>query len=150
MPIPGVLNELIFALNWTTIAERAVAAVLISKPVDHVEFSIGNISINKTLMGMVQFAILFGNVEVKTGGSGENFEASYSSWRHRRKTPGKKAKIGEITIKQDAVANGTSKSVIFHECVHALIDICNYNMAPPDSKKSMGTKPLPTLRKPCL
>lgn len=128
-PLPGNLKELYSALQSTTGAERDVATVLISSPVNSVDFRVDNIIINKTLMSMVHFAIISGKVKIKIKKPGGNFEALYSSWKHRRKLPGEEGKIGEIQIKRNAASTDTGKGAIFHECVHALKDLCNYEMA---------------------
>ena len=136
-PLPGTLKEMYLALQSTTDVERAVATVLISSPVNSVDFRVENIIINRTLMGMVHFAIISGKVDIKIKieKPDDNFEALYSSWKHRRQTPGEEGKIGEIQIKRNAGSTDTGKGAIFHECVHALKDMCNYKMAPPGGRE---------------
>lgn len=111
--------------------ESSVATVLRDYPVSRVNFKIGNILINKAQMDKVAEAIINNSIEIKIGGSGPNFDAFYTSWKSLRQKPGEKKKIGEITVSQQAVKTVKGKGSIFHESVHALMDVSNYRPPPP-------------------
>ncbi|MHC4269821.1 MAG: hypothetical protein ACYSTS_15320 [Planctomycetota bacterium] len=108
-----------------------VAAVLRAFPVNRINFRINNILINKAQMDKVAKEIEKENIKIEIGGSGPNFSASYTSWKTRRFKPGEKKLIGKMTISQQAIKTVIEKSAIFHESVHALMDVSNYKPPPP-------------------
>ena len=132
-PLPGILKEMAAAYKPRTGLEPAVAAILRSDPVNLVNFQVENNIINKKLMELVAKAVIQGTVEIIIGDSGEDLDASYSSWKSRRKKIWEWNKVGEIEIKRQDVISG--KAAVFHECVHALKDIRKYKMAAPGGKE---------------
>ena len=110
------------------VLQLSVAAILKTRLVTKVNFSIEKAAINAHLMGKVAQALENDLINVKIGDSGEAFSHSYSSLKFSRIQPGQKKKIGEIEITRDSFCSGVGKAGIFHECVHALNDVCSYKL----------------------
>jgi hypothetical protein len=104
--------------------EASCAAILRNAPSDRVSIRIDVITVDKTQMEKVAKAIDSGDIAVEIGSSGSQLGASYSSWKGRRLDPGEKKLIGKITVGSNSVvSNVIGKAGVFHECVHALIDV---------------------------
>lgn len=111
------------------VLRASVAAILRTPIVRRVNFSIENNSINKQLMEKVAKALENDLIDVKLAPAGKKFSAFYSSLAHSRITPGQKRKFGKITISENSFCTGVGRAGIFHECVHALNDVCSYNLS---------------------
>ena len=104
--------------------ESDIAKVLRAHPVDRISFKVANIVVNKVQMNLVAKAIEGGDISVVTGGTGSQLGAAYSSFIGRKLGPGEKKLIGRITLSSESVVRTpVGKASIFHESVHALIDV---------------------------
>lgn len=104
--------------------ESDVAKVLRAHPANRISFKVENIAIDKTQMDLVAKAIEKQDISVVTGGTGPQLGASYSSFVGRRFDPGEKKLIGRITLASESVVRtALGKASIFHESVHALMDV---------------------------
>jgi hypothetical protein len=104
--------------------ESDVAEVLRADPVGRINFKIVNIAVNNKQMELVAKAIERGDVGVEIGATGSLLGAAYSSFVSRRDEPGVKKLIGMITLGSEKVPKTPlGKATIFHESVHALMDI---------------------------
>ena len=112
--------------NTVMSLESGVAAVLRNDPVGRINFRIDNISICKAEMEKVAMAIDNNSIAIEKGNSGAHLGASYTSWKTRRPKAGEKKMIGKITVSSDNVVQTIlGKAAIFHESVHALMDVNN-------------------------
>jgi hypothetical protein len=104
--------------------ESYVASVLREDPVGKISFQVGMVTVDKHHLEKVAKAIESKNVQVGTGDTGQQLAAVYSSWKGRRWDPGEVRALGRITLgKADAVKSKVGRASIFHECVHALVDV---------------------------
>ena len=104
--------------------ESSVASVLRGHPVGLIGFKVDMISIDKLQMESVAKAIENQDILVETGSTGSQLGAAYSSWVTRRLDPGEKKLIGKITLgNANVVKTPLGKAAIFHESVHALMDV---------------------------
>lgn len=104
--------------------EASVASVLRQDPVGRIGFKVEMISVDKSQMESVAKAIEKRDVVVETGSTGPQLGAAYSSWKTRRLDPGEKKLIGKITLgSANVVKTSLGRAAIFHESVHALIDV---------------------------
>lgn len=104
--------------------ESSVASILRNDPVGRISFKVETISVNKAQMESVAKAIDKQDIAVGIGSTGQQLGASYSSWKTRRLDPGEKKLIGKITVSgANVVTSPVGKAGVFHESVHALIDI---------------------------
>jgi len=104
---------------------ESVAAILRSAPARCVNFTVEGISVNPVQMEKVAREIIQSSVVIRLGSSG-SFDASYTSWKTRRPKAGEARKTGRITIRQKALTSAVGKAAIFHESVHALMDVAGY------------------------
>jgi hypothetical protein len=105
--------------------ESNVADVLRKAPVGTISFKIDTVAVNKDQMEAVAKAIESKDIAVEVASTGPQLGAAYSSFVSRTKWgAGEKKIIGRITLgKADLATSAIGKSSIFHECVHALIDV---------------------------
>jgi len=104
--------------------ESSCAAILRNAPSDRVSIKIDVITVDKTQLEKVAKALDSGDIAVEVGNTGSQLGASYSSWKGRRLDPGEKKLIGKITVGSANVVNNViGKAAVFHECVHALVDV---------------------------
>jgi hypothetical protein len=104
--------------------ESDVAKVLRSDPVGRISFKIGSIAVNKAEMELVAKAIEAGDVAVEIASTGPQLGAAYSSFTGRKWAANEKKIIGKITLSSDSeVRTALGKASIFHESVHALMDV---------------------------
>ncbi len=102
----------------------SVAAVLRNTPVGQISFKVDTIVINKDQMEAVAAAIEKEDIAVEVASTGPQLGAAYSSFVSRRWNSGEKKIIGKITLSDEKVVNSAvGKSSIFHESVHALVDV---------------------------
>lgn len=102
----------------------SVASVLRNPPVGHVSFRVETITVDKAHMESVAKAIDAGDILVEVGSSGPQLGAAYSSYRSRKFAAGERKLIGKITIgSAGVVTTPLGKAAIFHESVHALMDV---------------------------
>lgn len=106
--------------------EATIADVIRKHPAGKINFKIDTIIINRTQMEKVAKAIESGDITVEVKDTGEQLGAAYSSWKTRRVEAGEKKLIGKISVKNEDVAKQVfGRAGIFHECVHALMDVNN-------------------------
>jgi hypothetical protein len=104
--------------------ESDVAGVLRTGPVARISYSLDHIAVDKFQMEFVAKAIDSGDVAVKITDVGNLLDAAYSSYKGRRPEAGQKKLIGEIALRRAGVVNDPiGKAGIFHESVHALLDV---------------------------
>lgn len=104
--------------------ESDVAKVLRAHPVDRISFKVEKIAISMAQMNLVAKAIERGDISVVIGGSGAMLGAAYSSFVSAKVEPGAKKLIGKITLSSEsAFRTSLGKASIFHESVHALMDV---------------------------
>lgn len=103
-----------------------VTKILKTNPVNRIDFKIDLISVNQNQMIRVANAIDNNLIEVNLGSSGTNFAASYTSWKTRKQIAGQQKMVGKITISENALHTQIGKAAIFHECIHALMDVAGY------------------------
>jgi len=103
--------------------ESDVAGILRNDPVGRIHFSIEAASVNKMRMEFVAKAIDAREIAVKSGTTGSLLGAAYSSFKSRRFAEGEKKIAGEITVGSQATLRPLGRASIFHESVHALIDL---------------------------
>ena len=104
--------------------ESDVAQVLRASPVDRIGFKVHDIVIDKSQMEAVAKAIDNQDIHVATGSTGSQLGAAYSSFVGRKFDPGEKKFIGEIKVSsENVVQQPVGKAAIFHESVHALMDV---------------------------
>jgi len=104
--------------------EASVAKVLRSEPAGRINFKVDSVAVDRMQMDHVAKAIENHEIAVETGGTGSLLGAAYSSWKSRRWDAGEKQQIGKITVGSANVVNSViGKAAIFHECVHALMDV---------------------------
>ena len=113
----------------------SVAGVLRNPPVGHINFRVETIAIDKAHMESVAKAIDDGDILIETGSSGPQLGAAYSSYRSRRFAAGEKKLIGKITIGSAGVTTTPlGRAAIFHESVHALMDVKNLRVSMHDDE----------------
>lgn len=106
--------------------ESDCADILRKDPAGRIHFRIDAITVSKTQMEQVAKAIDAGDIAVEVGSSGGQLGASYSSWKGRRLDPGEKKLIGKIVVGSASVVNNViGKAAVFHESVHALMDVAD-------------------------
>ena len=104
--------------------ESSCASILRNSPVDRISLRVDAITVDKGQMEQVAKAIDKGDIAVEVGNTGAQLGASYSSWKTRRLDPGQKKLIGKITVGSSGVVNNVmGKAAVFHESVHALMDV---------------------------
>ena len=104
--------------------QSSVAEVLRNPPVGHISFKIDNIAVNKAQMEAVAAAVEKQDIAVEVANTGPQLGAAYSSFVSRRWADGEKKLIGKITLGgADVVTSSVGKAAIFHESVHALMDV---------------------------
>lgn len=104
--------------------ESDVAQVLRGPPANRISFKVENIAVDKAQMDLVAQAIEKQDISVVTGSAGPKLGAAYSSFVGRRFDPGEKKLIGRITLgSENVVRTALGKASIFHESVHALMDV---------------------------
>jgi hypothetical protein len=104
--------------------ESDVAQVLRAPPVNRISFRVENIAIDRMQMDLVAKAIKKQDISVVTGNTGSQLGAAYSSFVGRRFNAGEKKLIGEIKLSSESVVrHAVGKAAIFHESVHALMDV---------------------------
>lgn len=110
--------------------ESDVTGVLRTGPVARIAYSLDNITVDKFQMEFVAKAIEGGDVAVKITGVGNLLDAAYSSYKGRRPEAGQKKLIGEIALRSAGVVHSpVGKAGIFHESVHALLDVKPRNIS---------------------
>jgi hypothetical protein len=103
--------------------QSSVADVLRNPPVGYISFKVDAISVNKAQMEAVATAIEKQDIAVEVASTGP-LGAAYSSFVSRRWRDGEKRLIGKITLSSaDVVKTSVGKAAIFHESVHALMDV---------------------------
>ena len=101
----------------------AVAKVLRAPPVGQLNFQVDKIAVNQRQMEHVAKAIEGKELQIEVGNTG-GFGAAYTSWKGARWKDGETKYRGRITLSGPAVVDSTiGRAAIFHECVHALIDL---------------------------
>ncbi len=101
-----------------------VADVLRKDPSGRIHFKVDNILVNKKQMESVALAIEAGDIAIETEGTGGALGAAYSSYVSRRWTAGERKLIGKISLAgPNTVKNNVGRAAIFHESVHALMDV---------------------------
>ena len=135
MPLPGIMKDiregrrLLLSFEKTmTGHEPRIAAILRSDAAKRVDFSIEKNSVNPTLMESVAQAIERGSVQIALGESGDNFRASYTTWKGHRPTPETEGRTGQLVVKLQYLPTHQGKVDVFHESVHALKDMRNYQI----------------------
>lgn len=104
--------------------ESDVADVLKKSPVDRINFRIDLVSVNKSQMAAVAAAIEKQDIAVEVASTGPQLGAAYSSFVSRKWGEGEKKLIGKITLgSADVATSAVGKASIFHESVHALMDV---------------------------
>ena len=104
--------------------ESDVTSVLRMGPVALISFRIDNIAVNKAQMESVAQAIERKDIAIEVAKTGGLLGAAYSSFTSRRWIPGEKKLIGRITLGSvNVVKTPLGKAAIFHESVHALMDV---------------------------
>lgn len=104
--------------------QSSVAGILRNSPVGNIHFKVDTIVVNKTQMEAVAAAIEKQDVAVEVASTGPQLGAAYSSFVSRKWATGEKKLIGKITLGgADVVTSAVGKAAIFHESVHALIDV---------------------------
>jgi hypothetical protein len=107
-----------------------VAGVLRRHPADRIAYSLDHIAVDKAQMEFVAKAIDNGDIGVKITPTGNLLGAAYSSYKGRRPEAGQKRLIGEIALPSASVMNSSiGKAAIFHESVHALLDVRPRNIS---------------------
>jgi hypothetical protein len=101
--------------------ESDVAGVLRSSPVDQIRFSIDTIAINEAELEKVAKAIDTGDILVVAGQA--NAGPYYQTMKTMRTKPGEDKKIGKITLGERAPKSVIGRAAIFHESIHALMDV---------------------------
>jgi len=110
--------------------ESDVARVLRIGPVASIAYSLDHIVVDKLQMEIVAKAIDSGDVAIKITNVGNLLGAAYSSYKGRRPEAGQKKLIGEIALPRAGVVNDSvGKAGIFHESVHALLDLKPTNIS---------------------
>jgi hypothetical protein len=111
--------------NQTPVSlESDVAQVLRAKPVDRISFKVHDIAIDKSHMEAVAKAIENQDISVGIGSTGSQLGAAYSSFVGRKFDAGEKKLIGQIKLSSESVVREpVGKAAIFHESVHALMDV---------------------------
>jgi hypothetical protein len=101
-----------------------VASVLRNGPAGRISFKVENIVVDKAKMESVAKAIESQDIAIEVGTTGGQLGAAYSSFTGRRVQPGEKKLIGRITLgSANVVKTALGKAAIFHESVHALMDV---------------------------
>jgi hypothetical protein len=104
--------------------ESTVTKVLRDHPAGKINFKIDTIVINRVQMEKVAKAIENGDISVEAKGTGDRLGAAYLSWKSRRFTEGEKKLLGTIAVKnEDVVKDAIGRAAVFHESVHALMDV---------------------------
>lgn len=105
--------------------ESDVADVLRKSPVGTISFKVDTVVVNKDQMEAVAKAIESKDIAIEVADTGPQLGAAYSSFVSRTKWgAGEKKIIGRITLGKGNVASSAiGKANIFHESVHALIDV---------------------------
>lgn len=113
--------------------ESSVASILRNQPVGRINFKVEGIAINKERMESVAKAIERQDIAIEIASAGPQLGAAYSSFVSRKWAAGEKKLIGKMTLGgADVVKTSLGKAAVFHESVHALMDV-----DPPVSKISM-------------
>jgi len=104
--------------------EADVAAVLRRDPAGRISYSLDHIVVDKVQMEFVAKSIDNGDIAVNVTSVGNLLGAGYSSYKGRRVEAGQKKLIGEIALPRASLVNEPiGKAGIFHESVHALLDV---------------------------
>jgi len=104
--------------------ETTITKVLRGHPASRINFKIDSLIINDVQMEKVAKAIERGDILVKVDATGDQLDASYSSWKTRRVKEGEKKLIGVITLKnKDVAMRAIGRAAIYHESVHALMNV---------------------------
>ena len=129
----GQLKPLFAREDTAMSLESSVANVLRDQPVGRINFKVEGIAINKERMESVAKTIENQDISVEIASTGPQLGAAYSSFVSRRWAAGEKKLIGKMTLgSADVVKTSLGKAAIFHESVHALMDV-----NPPQPKISM-------------
>jgi len=106
--------------------ESSIASVLRKDPAGRISFKVDAVAVNKLQMESVAKAIEGSQIAVVVGGTGSQLGAAYSSWKGRRWNAGETKYIGQIKVGSAAVVNSVmGKAAVFHESVHAMMDVKN-------------------------
>jgi len=104
--------------------QSEVARILRAAPASAINFTVDCIAVNGPRMELVAKTIEAGDIAVEIGNTGAQLGAAYSSFVGRRVAPGEKKLTGKITIGSEAaVRSALGKASIYHESVHALMDV---------------------------
>ena len=104
--------------------ETSVAEVLKNTPVGSINFKVGVVWVNNLQMEAVAAAIEKKDIAVEAGPTGPQLGAAYSSFVSRKWAAGEKKLIGKLTLgSSEVVKTAMGKASIFHESVHALMDV---------------------------
>ncbi|MEQ1759502.1 MAG: hypothetical protein ABL986_14370 [Vicinamibacterales bacterium] len=106
------------------------AKILRLEPASRIDYVIEGIVVNKSQMEKVAKAIDAGDVAIVPESTG-SLGAAYSSFASRTKwDPGERKIIGKISIDggDEVVRRTIGKAAIFHESVHALVDVARLKM----------------------
>jgi hypothetical protein len=128
MPARGIRIRIRTRAEETTAMslEASCAAILRNDPSGRISIRVDVITVDKNQLEQVAKAIEKGDIAVEVGSSGSQLGASYSSWKTRRLAPGEKKLIGKIVVgSANAVNNVIGKAAVYHECVHAMMDVLN-------------------------
>jgi hypothetical protein len=110
--------------------EADVAKVLRVEPAGRINFTVEQATVSKSQMEHVAKAIDNGDVAIEVASTGHQLGAAYSSFVSRRWAEGEKKLIGKITLgNAGVVRTALGKSSIFHESVHALMDVRGIKIA---------------------
>ena len=106
-----------------SLSPTAVAKVLRSPAVGQVNFKVDAIAVNQLQMESVAKAIEGNELKIEVGGTG-SMGAAYTSWKGAVWKTGETRYKGRITLDGPGVVdNAIGRAAIFHESVHALIDL---------------------------
>jgi hypothetical protein len=109
-----------------TLEPSAVAKVLRAPPVGQINFKVDKVDVNQRQLERVAKAIEGLEIEISVGGGLGSFGAAYTSWKGATWKPGETKYRGRIRVGNASVVDSAiGRSAIFHECVHALIDLAD-------------------------
>jgi hypothetical protein len=115
--------------------ESSVAEVLKNPPIGTINFKIGTVKVSQDEMAAVAAAIEKNDIAVEVANTGPQLGAAYSSFVSRRWGTNEKKLIGKITLGDATVATSTlGKASIFHESVHALMDVKGHKVSMHDDE----------------
>lgn len=115
--------------------ESDVALVLRADPVGRISFKVDLVVVDKSQMECVAKAIDKKDISVETGSTGSQLGAAYSSFTSRTFKSGEKKLIGKITLGSQSVPKSAlGKASIYHESVHALMDVKGIRLAMQDDE----------------